>query len=151
MTICVDFDGTCVTHDFPRIGKDIGAADVLRALTDVGHRLILFTMRSDVIEPKSDDPKIIPIGGNYLTAAVDWFMDNNIPLWGIQTNPNQKSWTHSPKAYAALYIDDAGIGCPLIIDPKVSDRPFVDWSAVRRILEDMLLIPIRDHENSAKL
>jgi hypothetical protein len=25
----IDFDGTCVTHDFPRIGQDIGATDVV--------------------------------------------------------------------------------------------------------------------------
>lgn len=25
MTIAVDFDGTCVTHDFPKVGKNIGA------------------------------------------------------------------------------------------------------------------------------
>ena len=24
MYICVDFDGTCVTHEYPFIGKDIG-------------------------------------------------------------------------------------------------------------------------------
>lgn len=29
--IGIDFDGTCVTHDFPRIGKDIGAQPVLKA------------------------------------------------------------------------------------------------------------------------
>ena len=32
MIIAVDFDGTCVTHDFPRIGKDIGA--ILRAVAE---------------------------------------------------------------------------------------------------------------------
>jgi hypothetical protein len=45
--ICIDFDGTCVTHEFPKVGKDIGAAPVLKELTEKGHRLILFTMRSD--------------------------------------------------------------------------------------------------------
>lgn len=25
MIIAVDFDGTCVTHEFPRVGKEIGA------------------------------------------------------------------------------------------------------------------------------
>lgn len=28
--IGIDFDGTVVTHDFPKIGKDIGAVPVLR-------------------------------------------------------------------------------------------------------------------------
>ncbi len=30
MDFCIDFDGTCVTHLFPKVGKDIGAAPVLR-------------------------------------------------------------------------------------------------------------------------
>ena len=46
LIINVDFDGTCVTHDFPQIGKEIGAAEVLKKLTYNGHNLILFTMRS---------------------------------------------------------------------------------------------------------
>lgn len=34
MVIAVDFDGTCVTHEFPKIGKDIGAIPVLRKLVE---------------------------------------------------------------------------------------------------------------------
>lgn len=30
MIIAVDFDGTCVTHEFPRVGAEIGAAEVLK-------------------------------------------------------------------------------------------------------------------------
>lgn len=37
MIIAVDFDGTCVTHEFPRVGEEIGAAEVLKELTDKGH------------------------------------------------------------------------------------------------------------------
>ena len=32
MIIAIDFDGTCVTHDFPRVGSDIGAIPVLKNL-----------------------------------------------------------------------------------------------------------------------
>lgn len=46
MVIAVDFDGTCVTHEFPKIGKDIGAIPVLRKLVEKGHQIILYTMRS---------------------------------------------------------------------------------------------------------
>ena len=47
MTINIDFDGTCVTHEFPNVGKSIGADKVLKRLVDNGHHLILFTMRSE--------------------------------------------------------------------------------------------------------
>lgn len=50
MIIAVDFDGTCVTHEFPRVGEEIGAAEVLKELTDKGHKIILFTMRSHQLD-----------------------------------------------------------------------------------------------------
>lgn len=132
MVIAIDFDGTCVTHEFPRLGKDIGAVPVLKELISNGHRLILFTMRSD----------------QYLKDAVNWFKKNEIPLYGIQTNPTQSQWTKSPKAYAELYIDDAALGCPLLVDTiflddekiQNSGRPYVDWEAVREILIEQKII-----------
>lgn len=134
MDIVIDFDGTVVTHEFPNVGKDVGAVPVLRELVLAGHNLILFTMRSDIDDPKSDCPTIVPKGGNYLTQAVEWFKTHAIPLYGIQTNPTQYTWTHSPKAYGQIIIDDAALGCPLKIDLKYTERPFVDWEAVRQLL-----------------
>lgn len=116
-TIAVDFDGTCVTHEYPDVGREIGAAPVLRLLASRGVRLVLWTMRS----------------GKPLQDAVDWFKDHDIPLFGVNENPEQKSWTASPKAYAQLYIDDAALGCPL--KPGIEGgRPYVDWVAVRNLL-----------------
>lgn len=114
MYIAVDFDGTCVTHDYPEVGKEIGAVPVLKELVKQKHKLILWTMRS----------------GSQLEDAVEWFNSNGIPLYGIQTNPTQKSWTESPKAYANIYIDDAALGAPLKHDEMLSPREFIDWAAV---------------------
>lgn len=132
MIIAIDFDGTCVTHEFPKVGKDINAVPVLKSLVESGHQLILFTMRSDTANPG---------GGNYLTDAINWFKENDIPLYGIQTNPTQRTWTTSPKAYAQLYIDDAALGCPLIRNSEYAERPFVDWGAVSYMLYRMGLLP----------
>lgn len=120
--IVVDFDGTVTTHDYPIIGKDIGAVPVLKKLVASGHKLILFTMRSS------------HKGSTSLSDAVKWFIDNDIPLYGIQSNPTQKHWTSSPKAYGNLIIDDASLGCPLKFDETLSNRPFVDWNVVESIL-----------------
>ena len=131
MDICIDFDGTCVTHEFPKVGKDIGAIPVLKKLVEAGHNLILFTMRSDDDNgPSEEFPD--EHGGTYLTDAINWFKENDIPLYGIQKNPTQ-TWTTSPKAYAQLYIDDAALGCPLTYDSEIS-RPFVNWAVVERLL-----------------
>lgn len=135
MDICVDFDGTCTAHDFPRVGKDIGAQKVLKELVAKGHRLILFTMRSDVGSVDiSDNPELHGGTGDFLTDALNWFKENEIPLYGIQANPTQNKWTSSPKAYGQLYIDDAALGCPLKIDVDISDRPFVNWRSVEAML-----------------
>lgn len=126
IVIAVDFDGTCVTHEFPNVGKDIGAVPVLKKLVEKGHQLILWTMR--------DDNRIDPKLRNVLTDAVKWFEENEIPLWGINNNPTQNSWTESPKAFANIYIDDMALGCPLIYNINVSDRPYVDWERVEQLL-----------------
>lgn len=39
MIIAVDFDGTCVTHEFPEVGKDIGAVPVLKELVEKGMQI----------------------------------------------------------------------------------------------------------------
>ena len=137
MTINIDFDGTCVTHSFPEIGKEIGAIPVLKRLTDQGHQLILFTMRSNRITFKDiGDGDIVPdTNGHFLNDAIKWFMNNDIPLYGVQSNPDQHNWTESPKSYAQLMIDDSSLGCPLKNDLSLSKRPFVDWEAVEKWLE----------------
>lgn len=117
MIIGIDFDGTCVTHDYPNIGREIGAAPVLKKLSDAGHKLILWTMRS----------------GEYLEEAIDWFESHDIPLFGVNKNPEQHTWTDSPKAYCNLYIDDAALGIPLRVSSK-EPRPYVDWNKVSTML-----------------
>ncbi len=128
MYICIDFDGTIVDHRYPEIGEPVPmAVKWLLRLQDSGARLILFTMRSD-------DPRF----GNLLTDAVQYLEKNGIKLFGINANPDQKTWTSSPKAYAHIYVDDSAFGCPLI-QHKGFARPCVDWKKVGPQLEHMCL------------
>jgi hypothetical protein len=124
ITINCDVDGTVFTHDYPNIGHDIGAVPVLKALTNNGHKLIIFTMRD----------------GKELQEAVDWFAKNEIPVYGVQSNPTQKRWTKSPKSYAQLMIDDSSIFAPLIFDETISNRPFINWVKVEEELKRLKLI-----------
>ena len=110
MDILIDFDGTCVTHEFPLVGKDIGAAQVLRDLVSNGHRLILFTMRAE-------DCSIQP--------AIDWFAENGIALYAVQRHPEQHKFTSSPKTLGDLMIDDTALGVKLY-SCRLS-RDCVDW------------------------
>jgi hypothetical protein len=118
LIVAVDFDGTCVTHEYPKVGRNIGAQEVLKRIVAEGGKLILWTMRS----------------GKQLQDAVNWFEAHGVTLYGIQRNPTQDKWTDSPKAYAKLYIDDAALGCPLKHGVTAEERPFVDWDAVAEII-----------------
>jgi hypothetical protein len=115
--IAVDFDGTCVTHEYPKIGRFIGAQKVLHRIVREGGKLILWTMRSN----------------KELDEAITWFADNRITLTGIQRNPDQSTWTSSPKVYAKIYIDDAALGAPLKLGFK-GERPFIDWEVAELLL-----------------
>ncbi len=121
MVIAVDFDGTCVTHEYPAIGEDIGAVPVLRELVEAGHKLVLYTVRH----------------GNELNEAVAWFKWHKIPLYGVNSHPDQP--TRSPKVFAGLYIDDSAAGCPVKRIDGVK-RHFVDWERMREILAGYGLI-----------
>lgn len=126
MIIAIDFDGTIVEHEFPEIGPAVsGAFKWMKRFQECGARLILWTMRNDDRVGKGG--KDI---GPVLTDAVKFCLGNGITFWGVNTNPEQKSWTQSPKAYAQLYIDDAAFGCPLKENPRLGGRPFVDWDVV---------------------
>lgn len=123
LVIAVDFDGTVVDHRYPDIGADVpGAVESLRRLVACGCKIVLFTMR----------------GGEELAEAVEWYRWHGIPLYGINRNPSQDSWTDSPKAYAHVYVDDAAVGCPLRRNPRLGGRPFVDWDAVEKILMEKM-------------
>lgn len=122
MIIGIDFDGTCVTYDWPDVVEDIGSAAVLKKLVAKGHKLILYTMRY----------------GIPLHNAEAWFGKNRIPLFGVNENPTQKEWTDSPKVHADLFIDDRALGCPLIY-PK-NGEPYVDWKRVEEELKKLKIL-----------
>lgn len=112
--VAVDFDGTCVTDEFPGIGKKIGAGPVLRLLQSKGIKIILNTVRD----------------GFYALDAGNWLQrEEGIKLFGINLNPEQRAWSKSPKVHADIFIDDRSIGVPLVNDD------FVDWE---RVLEEFI-------------
>ena len=82
-----------------------------------GDRLILWTMRS----------------GHYLEEAMEYLAEHGVELWAVNQNPEQRSWTDSPKAYCHLYIDDAALGCPLV-EPGTR-RAYVDWYKIWAMLD----------------
>lgn len=137
MYIAIDFDGTCVSHEFPFIGKSIGAEHVLKQLVEKGHKLILNTMRDKNHMYDKRLQKVVTTdkyNKSLLEEAEDWFKANGIELFDSNINKTQRTWTYSPKVYANLYIDDAALGIPLI--EEEGSRPYVDWIRVEQILKE---------------
>lgn len=97
MIIAVDFDGTIVEHDYPRIGAPVPfAIDTLIQLQKDGHQLILWTVRED----------------DCLSEAVEYCRSFGIEFYAVNQsfpdeNPEQKS---SRKILADLFIDDRNLG-----------------------------------------
>jgi len=123
LVVGVDFDGTVVTHCYPEIGKDIGAVPVLKRIVNAGHKIVIFTMRS----------------GKELQDVINWYKEREIPVYGVNENPTQKSWTSSPKAYCHIYIDDASLGAPVKMS-HISDKVYIDYELAEHMLEDMEII-----------
>ncbi len=128
MIIAVDFDGTIVDHQFPSIGEPVpGAFRWLKSFQSHGAKLVLWTMRSNGQQY-----------GPVLDEATAFCRANGIEFFGVNANPEQLSWTMSPKAYAHVYIDDAAAGCPLRENPRLGGKPFVDWDKVGPMVLAML-------------
>ena len=128
--IAIDFDGTIVTHDYPRVGKPIPLAkEVINMLTNNGHLCFLWTMRDN----------------ETLEAAKKYCKDNGIMLCNYNMSPDQ--FSDSPKQYATIYIDDAALGCPLRYDSDMSRRPYVDWYRVAGMLTNSGLLTQEQFES----
>lgn len=129
MIIAIDFDGTIVEHRFPKVGPVVPhAIEWMRKFQSLGAFLILYTMRSD---GRSD-------GSHPLRDAVEFCRVNGVEFWAVNENPDQHTWTGSPKVYAHAYIDDAAAGVPLIEHPD-GGTPVVDWKVIGPLVEAMIL------------
>lgn len=97
LTIAVDFDGTIVEDEYPKIGKPvIFAFETLLKLQEKGHRLVLWTYRK----------------GRALDAAVAFCEENGIVFYAVNKSFPEEDFdpTHSRKINADIFIDDRNVG-----------------------------------------
>ncbi len=105
MKIAVDFDGTIVEHEYPKIGDEkLFAIETLKQIQKQGHQLILWTYRN----------------GNELEDAVQFCKQRGLEFYSVNKNyPEEKFDENTPrKLNADLYIDDRNYG------------GFVEWSDI---------------------
>lgn len=107
--IAIDFDGTIVEHDYPRIGKEmLFAFATIKELHKKGHKLILNTYRT----------------GDLLEEAVEYCRKNGVEFYAVNKNyPEEELTEKTPrKLDVDIFIDDRNIG------------GFIGWSSVWQTL-----------------
>jgi len=107
--IAIDFDGTIVEHEYPKIGKEkLFAFQTLKQLEKMGALLILWTFRT----------------GKELDEAVEFCRKNGIEFYAVNSNYPEEILDESVsrKVNADIYIDDKNVG------------GFPGWSEVWQIL-----------------
>ncbi|MDX9697307.1 MAG: hypothetical protein RBT49_16065 [Bacteroidales bacterium] len=97
MKIAVDFDGTIVDHEYPKIGKTkLFAFETLKALQKRGDILILWTFRT----------------GKELQEAIDFCKQNGVEFYAANKNYPEEVFDDSisRKIEADIFIDDRNVG-----------------------------------------
>ena len=118
LKIAVDFDGTIVEHQYPKIGKDLlFSFETMRELQKHGALLILWTFRA----------------GQELDEAVEYCRSKGIEFYAINRNYPEEVYDESisRKINADVYIDDKNVG------------GFRGWS---EIWQDLSLYDLREQE-----
>ncbi len=99
MIIAVDFDGTIVEHEYPKIGREIPfAVETLKLLVKERHKLILWSVRE----------------GQLLDDAIAWCKERGLEFYAVnrdypeETTDNNQHW--SRKLKADMFIDDRNLG-----------------------------------------
>jgi len=97
LIIAIDFDGTIVEDNYPKIGKPmVFAFETIKKLEDDGHRLILWTYRS----------------GRKLKEAVDFCKENGVEFYAVNESYDGEVMDNniSRKINADIFVDDRNIG-----------------------------------------
>ena len=112
MIIAVDFDGTIVEHEYPRIGREIPfAIDVLKRLQQQEfHQLILWTVRE----------------GELLKEAVEYCRERGLEFYAVNSDFPVDIDIDIPvsrKLKVDLFIDDRNLG------------GLPDWGVIYRMIK----------------
>jgi len=126
LIIAVDFDGTIVEHEYPRIGKQkLFAFQTLKELQKQGHTLILWTYRA----------------GKSLDDAVEYCKQNGVEFYAVNKSYPEEVFdvSISRKINADIFIDDRNIG------------GFLGWSKYWEILKGDSKIGIEEMRREEEL
>ncbi len=121
MKIYLDFDGTMVEHDYPRMGEpNPRAIEIVTKLKNAGHEIILNTYRANL------NKKLLQDAIDYMNEKV--FTDVGIKHLESKRQPTSlDSCLHGSNLANVLYIDDIAPNTPMKRQVHVTGD-MVDWT-----------------------
>ena len=138
MTIYLDFDGTVVEHEYPKIGRfNPGALETVKDLMKKGHLVILNTMRAD-------------FQNGSLQKALDYLnrhptIELPFEIIALPKKIYPRPWNIVSEGVKFLeihgiYIDDTAFSMPTVRCNHLINSTMVDWEVVRSELSLLSLI-----------
>jgi len=150
MVIYLDFDGTVVEHQYPKIGRcNFGAIEVIKKLQDAGHSFKLNTYRSSAHDGTLE-AALNYINKNYWMllrdkSQMDTFVMQPITEYTLhKLSPPTWNWENI-KRDQEMYIDDQAAQIPtkkaamtngLMVDWDELDKQFVENGIYTAVVEN---------------
>lgn len=139
MNVYLDFDGTVVEHDFPKMGRcNFGAFEVIKKLQDAGHIIILNTARVEHSEEALKDALRL-INENHWMLIKDRSQRETFRITPIEVYTKRKihpaPWNiEEIMSSGIMFIDDIATNIPLkpVVMSQYS-KWMVDWDELDKI------------------
>ena len=138
MKIYLDFDGTVVEHDYPKMGRcNYGCFEIIKKLQDAGHEIILNTYRSE-LDSKSLSDALTMINNRAYMFIKDRGKRDEFNLDPMKSTEKKiHPWPWDLDYYLSqkiAFIDDTSTGVPLK-KACMANGKMVDWGEVDRQFE----------------
>jgi predicted mannosyl-3-phosphoglycerate phosphatase (HAD superfamily) len=120
MIIQLDFDGTVVEHEYPKIGREnFGSMEIIKKLQEAGHKIILNTYRADCQNGTLD--KALNFLNYHHRVNLDLIAEYN----DNKILPGAWNWEQMMQTQT-IWIDDMAPQIPLK-SSNFGNRKMVDW------------------------
>ena len=137
-TIYLDFDGTLVEHEYPKIGRcNFGCVEIVKKLQEAGHKVLLNTMRCEFKDGTLEKAEHW-LKNSWMVVVDrdlrDSFQLDHIPSTERKHSPGYWDWDFF-KANDLIMIDDQTRDIPL--KRAVMTNGFmVDWEALDKQFQE---------------
>jgi len=126
--IFLDFDGTVVEHDHPRIGREVPfAIETIINLIRAKHEVILNTYRANSKDSDLGMQQAI----QFLTYRLSKYGEKMIKCTDMKIMPQKWDWDLI-KINNVIFIDDMADNMPTLPGIRIPNLFMVDWERVQQ-------------------